>query len=43
MKWMKITFLEITTLINQGCIQFIKSKDIYNVTKGFYFKYFLFF
>ncbi len=33
-------FKEINTFIYQGCIKLIKSddKDIYNVTKDFYFK-----
>ncbi len=33
------------TFIQQGCIKLSKgvSKDIYNVTKDFYFKYMLFF
>jgi len=31
---------EINTFIQEGCIQLIKSdsKDIYNVTKAFYFR-----
>jgi len=36
----KIFLKEINTFIQQGCIQFIKSdsKEMYNVTKDFYFK-----
>ncbi len=35
----KIFFKDINTFIQQGCIKLIKSdsKDIYNVTKDFYF------
>ncbi len=36
----KIILKEMSTFIHQGCIKLIKSdsKDVYNVTKDFYFK-----
>jgi len=40
-----VVFKAVNTFIQQGCFKLIKSdnKDIYNVTRDFYFKYMLFF